>query len=290
MRQEKDDIKDLDETMKRPALRYFGGKYKLAQWIISHFPKHRIYVEPFGGAASVLLQKPRVYAEVYNDLDSQIVNFFRVLQNPQMATRLEAILRNTPYARNEFELSREYTDDMVENARRMIIRSFMGFGSDSVLEAGKATGFRSNCKRSGSTGAHDWVNYWDAIKEFTERLQGIVIENRPALELFEIHDSTETLFYLDPPYVWSTRTLARTNQYNHEMSDNDHFDMIEALKNLKGYVVLSGYKNNLYDKLNWKTFERKAHADGAQDRVEYIWINPACEKAQMQLTFQETVS
>lgn len=271
--------------MKRPALRYFGGKFVLAQWIISHFPKHRIYVEPFGGAGSVLLQKERCYAEIYNDLDSQIVNFFRVLQNPKMAKKLESLLRNTPFARAEFELSRENSKDLVENARRMVIRSFMGFGADSVLDSGKNTGFRSDCKKSGTTGAHDWTTYWDAIPEFTERLKGVVIENRPALQMLKTHDSPETLFYLDPPYVWSTRTKARTNQYNFEMSDKDHSEMLEALKNLEGSVVLSGYPNDLYESLGWLSVERGTHADGAQDRTEVLWLNPKCQTQQNQLSF-----
>lgn len=275
--------------MRRPTLRYFGGKFLLAPWVISHFPTHRIYVEPFGGAASVLLQKDRCYAEIYNDLDSQIVNFFRVLQEPILAKELEDKLRNTPFAREEFELSRENSESLVENARRMIIRSFMGFGADSVLEAGKATGFRASCFKTGSSPAQDWITYWDAIPDFTERLRGVVIENRPALDVLKRHDGPETLFYLDPPYVWSTRTLARTNQYNHEMDDINHLELLEVLKTLKGFVVLSGYKNKLYDSLGWMTVERKAHADGAQDRVEVLWLNPACEAAQSQLSFKEAL-
>src|SRR3954470_24963100 len=91
----------------RPALRYHGGKWKIAPWIISHFPPHRIYVEPFGGAASVLLRKHRAYAEVYNDLDDWAVNLFRLLGDEQSAERLRRLLELTPFARTEFECGRE---------------------------------------------------------------------------------------------------------------------------------------------------------------------------------------
>lgn len=116
-------------TPTRPIMRYHGGKWRLAKWLISHFPAHRIYVEPFGGAASVLLQKERCYAEVYNDLDGEIVNVFRVMQSPELRDRLIEMLRFTPYARAEFALAWEKTADQVEAARRVIIRAQMGFGS-----------------------------------------------------------------------------------------------------------------------------------------------------------------
>src|SRR3990172_7088785 len=100
----------------RPALRYFGGKWRLAPWIVSHFPAHRIYVEPFGGGASVLIRKPRSYGEIYNDIDSHVVNVFRVLRDPQTADELEQLLRLTPFARDEFVLAREPSLDPVEDA------------------------------------------------------------------------------------------------------------------------------------------------------------------------------
>jgi hypothetical protein len=140
----------------RPVLRWHGGKWKLAPWIISFFPSHRVYVEPFGGAASVLLRKERAYAEVYNDLDDDVVNLFRVLQNPEQGGALVRLLELTPFARTEFELGWDETDDHVEKARRLIIRAFMGFGSNAHSDKGrghKTTGFRANSSRSGTTPA-----------------------------------------------------------------------------------------------------------------------------------------
>ncbi|MBB2196598.1 DNA adenine methylase [Gluconacetobacter sp. 1c LMG 22058] len=150
----------------RPALRWHGGKWRLAPWVIEHFPPHDCYVEPFGGAASVLLRKPRVGAEVYNDLDDDVVGLFRVLRNADQAQRLIDQLRLTPFARAEdADCRRPAPDaDPVERARRMIARSFMGFGSDSSRQD-RTTGFRSSTNRDGgkSTPARDWSNYPDPM-------------------------------------------------------------------------------------------------------------------------------
>lgn len=119
----------MTDRVTSPAIRYHGGKFRLAPWVMEFFPDHRIYVEPFGGAAGVLIQKPRAYSEVYNDLDGDMVNFFRVVQNAGLRNRLIESLVMTPYAREEFELAWEPTDDSLERARRLIIRAQMGFGS-----------------------------------------------------------------------------------------------------------------------------------------------------------------
>lgn len=261
-------------SVTRPVLRYFGGKFLLAPWIISNMPKHRVYVEPFGGAASVLMQKPRSYAEVYNDLDGRIVNVFQVLRNPTTAQELERLLRFTPFSRTEFEdVASEDCADPVESARRTIIRSFMGFGADSVCEPDKATGFRSNSNRSGTTPAHEWVNYLPAIQQFTERLQGVVIENVDAFDALKRFDCSDALFYVDPPYVTDTRK--RTKAYKYEMTNEQHHALIENLKSVRGMVMLSGYAHPIYETLGWARIERKAFADGAGERTEVLWLNPA---------------
>lgn len=194
----------------RPALRYHGGKWMLAPWIISHFPDHRVYVEPFGGAASTLIRKERSYAEVYNDLDGEIVSFFRVLQDPDSAARLIELLQVTPFARNEFDLAYDPTECPIEEARRLTIRSFMGFGSDGHNDARK-TGFRSNSNRSGSTPAADWCNYPKSLNLIVNRFMGVTIENRNAVQVMLKHDSPGALHYVDPPYIQSTRSKARNS-------------------------------------------------------------------------------
>ena len=224
----------------RPVLRWHGGKWKLAPWIIGYFPEHRVYVEAFGGAASVLMQKRRSYGEVYNDLDQEVVNLFRVLQDDGMAAELRQKLHLTPFAREEFELGYLDSEDPVERARRLVILCFMGFGSNGHNKATR-TGFRANSNRSGTTPAHDWSNYPDRLPAIIERLRGIVIENRDALEVMAQHDSVETLHYVDPPYVWETSSSAmhRNRCYTHELDAAGHERLLTFLGTLTGSVVLS---------------------------------------------------
>lgn len=266
---------------KRPALRWHGGKWMLAPWIIAHFPAHRCYVEPFGGAMSVLLRKKRSYSEVYNDLDSEVVNLFRVLRSDR-AAELREKLALTPFAREEFAESYEPSDDPVEAARRLTIRCFMGFGSNAH---GRTTGFRSNSFRSGTTPAHDWVNYAQVMPLLIERVQAVVIENKDAKEIMAQHDNAEVLHYVDPPYVMASRADT-AKDYAHEMTDGDHRALAELLHSLKGMVVLSGYHSELYDELfkDWHFIEKSALADGAKKRVEVLWFNPLAWERQPQGT------
>jgi DNA adenine methylase len=145
-------------SLTRPVLRYFGGKWRLAPWLVSLFPPHRVYVEPYGGGASVLLRKPRSRVEVYSELDGRVVNVFRVLRNPRTAGRLKRALELTPFARAEFELAHEDCPECpVEDARRTIIRAFMGFGADSVCNPDRSTGFRAKSNGSNWTPALEKV-------------------------------------------------------------------------------------------------------------------------------------
>ena len=262
--------------IRRPVLRWHGGKWLLAPWIISHFPKHQVYVEPFGGAASVLLRKERSYAEIYNDLDQSVVLLFRVLRSERASELVEA-LRLTPFARDEFAEAYQEAEDEVERARRLIIRSFMGFGSNGH---NRSTGFRANSNRSGTTPAHDWVNYPDSLATVVARLSGVTIENKDAKAVMAQHDAPTTLHYVDPPYVFDTRS-DKGDDYAHEMTDDDHVELLTFLRGLLGMVILSGYPSALYDDAlaDWRRVERKALADGAKERTEVLWINAAAVDA-----------
>jgi DNA adenine methylase len=263
----------------RPLLRWHGGKWRLGPWIVAHLPRHQVYIEPFGGAASVLLRKPRSYAEIYNDLDGDVVNLFRVLRSDR-AGELVRALELTPFARTEFEDAYERSDDPVEEARRLVVRSFMGFGSDGFNRAVR-TGFRSTSNRSGTTPAHDWANYPKALLAIIERLNGVVIERRPALEVMFQHDRADALHYLDPPYMPGTRsgksrkTGERYHAYTHEMTLDDHRVLLSSLPAIKGAVVISGYETQLYDEalLGWRRVTIAAMADGAAKRTEVLWLN-----------------
>ncbi len=269
----------------RPALRYMGGKWRLAPQIVKHFPHHKTYVEPFGGAASVLLRKPRAFQEIYNDLDGEIVSLFQVLRCPKSALELSRLVELTPFARDEFEASYERSPDPIENARRTVVRSFMGFGSTAVALRRK-TGFRAISERNGKHPAQDFAGMPLALLQISDRLRGVVIENRPALDVMARCDGPNTLIYADPPYMHATRSGKRIHgslehAYTFEMTDGDHGELLDFLAACRSRVVLSGYANPAYDKAlsGWKRVEIAALADGARKRTEVLWINPAAVDA-----------
>lgn len=260
----------------RPLLRYHGGKWKLSPWIINYFPKHRIYTEAYGGGASVLLRKFRSYAEVYNDLDGEVVNLFRVLRS-QDADELIRQVALTPFSRSEFEESYVESSDPIEQARRTVFRFASGHSTTGANGNKWRTGFRSNVTRSGSTPAQDWSNMPEVISLIIERLQGVVIENLPAIDVLRKYDDSNALHYVDPPYPFSTRNERWAGScYRYEMTDADHAEMAGVLRTLKGTVVVSGYRCDLYDELfdGWRFVQRNSHADGAVDRIECLWISP----------------
>lgn len=277
----------------RPLLRYHGGKWRLSSWIIRFFPRHRIYVEPFGGAASVLLQKPKSAVEVYNDLDCEVVNLFQVLRDRELADRLFYQIMLTPYSRVEFLSAWGKTDDPVEKARRTIIRAQMGFCSAGATKG--STGFRSDSSRSYTTAMDDWYRYPACLPPIIDRLRSVQIENRDALAVIEQHDSAETLFYIDPPYMHGTRVMnGSTQYYQHEMTDGDHVRLLDMVSKLKGMVILSGYHSDLYDDalVGWGRFEKKSAAAahrGTAMRTEVLWINEACMLSAGQMSLFDDV-
>lgn len=270
-----------------PVIRYHGGKFRLAPWVIEHFPPHLVYVEPFGGAAGVLIQKARSHGEVYNDLDGDIVNLFRVLQQEDMRAALTELLVLTPYAREEFEQAWVFTDEPVERARRTIIRAQMGFGSAGASKG--TTGFRIDCYRQYGTAQQLWARYPDQIAAIGQRLAGVLIENRPAIDVMLAHDSPQALHYVDPPYMHDTRVRGaqKGRYYRHELDDSQHAELLDALTTLQGMVVLSGYPSALYAErlAGWtmnSTTARISAGRGGDTRTECLWINPACMAALQQ--------
>ncbi len=268
--------------LRRPLIRYHGGKWKLAPWIIEHMPPHHTYVEPFGGGGSVLLRRDRTYAEVYNDLDGEVVNLFRMARD--RGAELRQALELTPFAREEFDASYQPAEEPLERARRMVVRAFQGFGSAAAC--GEKSGFRASSNKSGTSSAADWRTYPAALEAITARLQGVVIENRDARLVIAHHDRPDTLHYVDPPYVHSTRSLkVRHNDhrksYKHELTDEQHAELAVFLRGLRGMVMVSGYPCSLYDELfgDWQCIERAAFADGARPRTEALWLNAAAVAA-----------
>jgi len=248
-------------AIRRPVLRYHGGKFRLAPKLIEIFPPHRVYTEAFGGGGSVLMRKPRSYAEIYNDLDGEVVNVFRVLQNRRKAKRLEELLRLTPFAREEFLLSYKQARSDVERARRTIVRSFMGFGSDSIsrMKASRA-GFNTRLSSTMSTGFRWNANRRGATPASERRIgNGTTPEHR----------------------------------YRHELATEEgHAELARVLHSLKGMVIVSSYRSPLYERLypGWATFDwtgKQFCSSADSERTETVWLNEAAASAVPQRRFFE---
>jgi DNA adenine methylase len=275
----------------RPALRYYGGKWRIAPWIVSHFPPHLNYLELCGGAGSVLLHKPRSKLETFNDIDQQ-VNFFQALRD--QTDELMRVLKLTPWSRTEYYQSHQLTDDPVENARRFFVLSWQSLhGATQWSRSGwrvqKHADGRSTCApRDG----------WDIdhLYQVAERFRGVQIEHMDALELFQRgYDSPETLTYFDPPYVSAVRS--RTDRYKYEVGDDYHAQAAEVLREAKGYVIVSGMASPLYAELyeahGWKRVETDSRGNSASMRIEALWLNPrtvqALENSIMELPLFSTL-
>lgn len=283
-------ISDVFE--KAPVIRYHGGKFRLAPWIIQHMPPHRVYVEPFGGAGSVLMAKPRAYSEVYNDLDDEIVNLFRVLRCRRRREQLIEQIALTPYARVEFAMAMKPTRNTVEQARRTIVRAQMGFWSAGATKG--TTGFRIDTDRKYSTAQHQWAAYPAQIAAVGERLCGVLIEHRPAIDVMLAHDADDVLHYVDPPYLPETR-CGRGNFYRHEMTTDQHDELLAVVRELRGMVLVSGYPSDRYTTAlsDWQAvsaFARASGQRGSVNRTEVMWMNPACFRAQVQTTLFATAA
>jgi len=259
-----------------PLIKYHGAKWRLAPWIISYFPQHRIYVEPFGGSGSLLLRKKRSVVEVYNDIDGEIVNLFRVARdNGEELSRLVFL---TPYSRDEFVKSFEQSDDPIEQARRTIIRSFQGFGSGyaTATEGSKCArpenGFRIGWRCRGNNPHTNWLHVSNTVMEVLERLRGVVIENAPFQTVIKKNNTEDTLIYADPPYVSSVRDNGK--DYRHEFTEADHIELAKILHETSGTVIVSGYRSELYNDLyhDWIVRERQSQTVGNTKRTEVLWI------------------
>ncbi len=260
--------------IERPALRYFGGKSRLGHWIIDQFPSHTCYVEAFCGGASVMLQKKPSRFEVINDLDGRVINFFRVLRD-QTEHLIRGILL-TPYSREELRLARvsEPVDDPVEMARRFYLRCWQSFGSGTGTSS---TGWRFQINASGGAHAVGSFNRVDHLWMIAERLKQVQIECDDALKVIERFDGPDTLFYLDPPYLHSTRyESSHLKGYGHEMSDDQHRQFSEVARRVQGYVIISGYPSPLYDELftGWRCITKETPDLNGKEQTECLWLSP----------------
>jgi DNA adenine methylase len=265
----------------KSPIAWYGGKAYYAEWLIERFPEHRVYIEPFGGAANVLLRKPKSEVEVYNDVDDRVVNLFRVVRDPEQFERLRLLLDLTPYARAEFAdlLDLPPTDDPVEKARRFfaICRQARGGMGMSKLST-SCWAFSRRTRRSMAEPVSKYLSAIDGLEDVAARLRTVMIESRAAIELIPRYDGSDSFFYLDPPYMPETRHGNKAATYAHEMTGDDHAALLDALLQIKGQAMLSGYSAPLYEeKLKaWRREElkTKAHmANSGEERIEVIWFN-----------------
>lgn len=257
----------------RPALRYFGGKWRIAPWIIDQFPEHTVYVEPYGGAFSVGLRKSRVQEAIYNELNPDVVNFFKVLKT--RPRELITALNFSPRTKAEFQKCQRIEGDALEQARRFCLYCQMSFGNGGGRWSSGTSAARLRLVE------HQDFDHLFAI---AQRLSHVEIEQRDALDCIQIYDSSNTLFYVDPPYVQSTRGSkdsrhingAPRRQYAYEMDDAAHRKLAYALHACDGMVVLSGYDSDLYRELfpGWRCLKKEARTSSRGQREECLWIKP----------------
>lgn len=274
-------------VVSRPALRYFGSKWMIAPWIEAHLPEHDCYVEPFAGSACVLLRKAPSRFEVYNDLDSEVVNFFQILRS--RADELVLALSLTPWSREECDLAWKPTMVKLERARRFAVRCSQG----RFAKVSSTTGWRTqkDATHNGGSCVQSWFHN-DHLLEIAERFRNVQIEHRDWLDVVRTYDAPRTSFYLDPPYLPSTRSRrGRDKSYLHEMTEEQHADMLRKVWELEGFVLLSGYDSPLYREIleGWTTVTATHRDEMGQSRTEILWLNPRAASSQRQRSLFDPV-
>ena len=249
-------------------LKYQGAKNRLANWINSYIPKHSVYLEPYFGSGAVFFNKKRCHIETINDLNEDVVNFFRVVrEKPEL---LCAALEMTPYSRSEYMAS--YTvsanDTDIEKARKFCVRCWQGFGCSNRYQ----NGFKSGQQTNSPNPARAFAKLPEVILQGAERLRGVQIENLPAIELINRYDTQDVFIYCDPPYLSGTR---KGYLYKHEMTDDEHVELLEVLVKHPGRILLSGYDNELYNNIlkGWNKVYKDTTAECGLRRTETLWMN-----------------
>ena len=271
-------ISGLRSPRKLILFGWYGGKFSHLDWLMPLLPRCHHYCEPFAGSAAVLLNRAPSAIETYNDLDGEIVNFFRVLRdNGDELTRAIGL---TPFSREEFSIActLDPTASPLERARRFYIRARQ---VRTGLAQTASIGRWANCKTTSRSGMSGVISRWLGgvrfLPDIVERLVRVQIENRPAVDVIRLYDSIDTLFYCDPPYVHSTRGDAKA--YKYEMTDLQHRELADALSAARGRVAFSNYDcellNQLYPAPKWRKHRcspRTNHATKGK-RVEVLWTN-----------------
>ena len=259
-------------------VKYPGSKWGLAGWIIGYFPEHHSYLEPFFGSGAVLFNKPRSHIETVNDLDGNVVNLFEwIKHDPE---RLAHEIYYTPYARQAYEEAfSSMPEDGLQQAVNFCIRLNMGHG---FRTNGEKVGWKNDVQgREGAYAVKYWRDLPGKIKEATERLREVQIECMPATELIKRFNYPDVFMYIDPPYLWKTRTA---KQYRHEMTDADHEQLLRELLTTQAMIMISGYETDMYNDIlkGWHKEQFRSHAEYGGSRIETVWMN-----YERQFTIQE---
>ena len=268
-----------DRKRRRIVFGWYGGKFSHLDWLLPLLPKCHHYCEPFAGSAAVLINREAASVETYNDIDGDVVNFFRVLRDNY--EELIRIIALTPFSREEYRQAiYGDTDNIsdIERARRFYIRARQ---TRTGLAQTASLGRWANCKNTSRAGMSGVISRWlggvDALEDIAKRLIRVQIENRPAIDVIHLYDSQETLFYCDPPYLHATR--GDTKAYGFEMDEDQHREFAEVVNKCKGMVAVSGYDHPLMDELfkpgYWfKTYgpDKTIHSTKGK-RSEVLWTN-----------------
>ncbi len=262
---------------KRIVFGWYGGKFNHLEWLLPRLPAAHHYCEPFAGSGAVLLNRSPAPIETYNDIDGEVVNFFRVLRD--RGPELQRAIALTPFAREEFHnaitASAKGASEL-ERARRFFV---LARQTRTGLAQSATLGRWANCKETSRAGMSGVVSRWlggvEGLSDIAERLLRVQIENRPALDVIRLYDSPKTLFYCDPPYLHDTR--GDNSAYGYEMVDSEHVDLSAALRRCEGKVAVSGYRNDVMDQLyrDWTRFDapaKQAHSIKKM-RFECLWMN-----------------
>lgn len=259
------------------AFGWYGGKFNHLNWLLPLLPPTIHYCEPFGGSAAILINRPPMPVETYNDLDGEVVNFFRVLRDQK--DDLIEVIGLTPFSREEFQIAaHESRDDLsdLERARRFFICARqVRTGLAQTASAGRW----AHCvltSRAGMAGAVSrWLGSVEGLSEIAQRLLRVQIEHRPALEVIQRYDSPDTLFYCDPPYPHGSR--GDKNAYAYEMTNDQHRELAHTLRNVQGKVAVSSYASDFMDELygDWYFTEgpEKNCLSVKTPRREGLWTN-----------------
>jgi DNA adenine methylase len=273
----------LEDTMTTNPLKWHGGKQYLADWVLSLAPEHTHYVEPYFGGGAVLLAREPGGSEYVNDLNTNLAEFWECLRNPTLYSELQRMLDMTPMSEEMFVECQgiiESPDTRISPVTRAWAFFVVARQSRQALMKDFATMSRTRTRRGINEQASSWLSAVDGLAEVHARLQSVVITNKPALEVIRQQDGHETWFYVDPPYLHTTRQT--TKDYQHEMSEQDHRDLLSLLASISGKFSLSGYPSDLYSEYarihGWrcevKEIDNKASSKATKDiKQECLWMN-----------------